>query len=264
MTKRATTTGYEDGSRLTAWVDDDAWRARLGRDRERAERNQTAAQRAITEALLARARVGGCEAFALTGSTARNRRTALSDLGYHVVGSRPRFEDLADEVDMYATDARRFWEKLRCGNDLVQWTLRFGCILVDDSQIFRDALQAIATENIWPNPAKKFERVSDHRRHAQRLIEMGDRDAAQDQVRAALSSAARALLLDAHCFPLSRSELPDQLVAIEQDGLADALRAAIYERPSLDDLRDAVRALDGAVGTRLACPVPCGAPRIGA
>ncbi len=252
MTKRATTTGYEDGSRLTAWVDDDAWRARLVRDRERAERNQTAAQRAITATLLARARVGGCEAFALTGSTARNRRTALSDLEYHVVGSRPRFEDLPDDVDVYATDAHRFWEKLRCGDDLVQWTLRFGCILVDDSRIFRDALQAIVTEDIWPNPAEKLDRLSDHRRHAQRLIEMGDRDAAQDQVRAALTSVARALLLDAHYFPLSRSELPDQLVAIKQDDLADAVRAAIYERPSLCDLRNDVRVLDDAVGTRSA------------
>ncbi len=189
--------------------------------------NQTPAQRRITDILLVRAQGLGAEAFALTGSTARSQRTAISDLDYHVIGPRPSRSGLADEVDIVATDAGRFWEKLRAGDDYVQWTLRCGCILFDRTGIFRDGLRVLATERLWPDPSRKRARLPSHRKHAERLIELGDRDAAHEQVRAALTSAARAVLLDAGVFPLSRTELPAQLHAIGRVRLASALRATI-------------------------------------
>lgn len=234
------------GAALRAWESDAAWRDRLARDARRADANQTSSQRLITETLLARAKEAGVEAFALTGSTARNQRTAISDLDYHVIGSRPSRSGLADEVDIVATDVRRFWEKLRAGDDYVQWTLRFGCILFDRTGIFRDALRVLSTERLWPDTSRKHARLSSHRRHAERLIELGDRDAAQEQVRAALTSAARAVLLDAGVFPLSRTELPAQLQAIGRVRLASALRMAIDAVPSLSELAAQVEALDDA------------------
>lgn len=229
-----------------AWESDAAWRERLVRDARRADANQTPAQRRITEALLARARELDAEAFALTGSTARSQRTAISDLDYHVIGPRPSRAGLADEVDIVATDAGRFWEKLRAGDDYVQWTLRFGCVLLDRTGVFREGMRILSTERLWPDTARKHARLPSHRRHAQRLIELGDRDAAQEQVRAALTSAARAVLLDAGVFPLSRTELPAQLHAIGRARLAFALRAAIDEVLSLPELSAQVEALDDA------------------
>lgn len=218
-----------------AWADDGAWAARLALDRKTATRNQSAAQREITEILLQRARRSGAEAFALTGSTARDRRTATSDLDYQVVGPRPSHDDLAEEVDIYAGDADHFWRKLRSGDDFVQWTLRFGCVLFD-AGIFRAGLRAIATETLWPDPHAKVVRLPELRDLASRLIRMGDRDAAQDQVRAALTSAARALLLDARVFPLARSELPDQLEAVGYERMGTALADTIHREPSLGQL----------------------------
>jgi hypothetical protein len=230
------------------WETDAAWRDRLDCDRRRAAANQSLAQRRITDELLSRARDLGAEAFALTGSTARNQRTAISDLDYHVIGPRPPRAGLADEIDVVATDAERFREKLRAGDDYVQWTLRFGCILFDRTGIFRDGLRVLATEWLWPDTARKHARLPSHRTHAERLIEVGDRDAAQEQVRAALTAAARALLLDAGVFPLSRNELPEQLRAVGWSRLGAALREAIDGAPSLAGLAIELATLDDVIG----------------
>ena len=212
-----------------------AWRDKLAADRRRAQEVQTRAQRAITDTIVQRALAAGAEAVALTGSTVRMRRTAISDLDYHVVGPRPEQADLPGDVDIYVGDRAAFWRKLRDGDDFVQWTLREGCLLVD-SGIFREGLEAIFVEGIWPDPGPKLERLPAHMKIVRRLVGMGDRDAAQAELRAALTSAARAVLLAAEVFPLARAELPEQLSTIGAERLAHALRAMIEAEPSLDAL----------------------------
>lgn len=226
-------TGAADITR--AHADDEAWAEKLARDRATAARHQTPAQREITQTLLRRALESGAEAFALTGSTARDRRTEISDLDYHVVGSRPLHDDLSGEIDVNAGDAGHFWTKLRAGDDYVQWTLRLGLVLFDNG-IFRAGTKAIAVENLWPDANVKLSRLPAMRELAAHLIQMGDRDAAQDQVRAVLTSAARALLLEKGVFPLARAELPDQLRAVECERVAKALGATIYDDRSLAEL----------------------------
>jgi Uncharacterized protein conserved in bacteria (DUF2188) len=224
-----------------------AWQRRLEQDGRRAQLHQTARQRAITERLVARAWELECEAFALTGSTARGQRTPVSDLDYHVVGLRPDVHDLRDDVDIFATDAERFWSKLRSGDDFVQWTLRHGCILFDRTGIFRDAIRVIFTERLWPDASGKVQRLPTHRRHAQRLIALGDSDAAQEEMRAALTSAARAVLLEGGVFPLARRELPDQLHSVGCAELANALEQVIHREVSLGDLASMLGALDAVI-----------------
>lgn len=233
-----------------AWQDDGAWQERLEADRQRAQAVQTPPQRTVTDTVVERALAAGAEAVALTGSTVRMRRTAISDLDYHVVGSRPSVSDLPGEVDIYVGDRDAFWTKLRGGDDFVQWTLREGCILVD-SGIFRDGLRAIAVEGLWPDPGPKLERLPAHVGLIARLLEMGDRDAAQAELRAALTSAARAVLLAAEVFPLARAELPDQLRAIGGSSLGDALQVLIETEPSLHELGHHRVILGNAIGLAL-------------
>ncbi|MGH2715572.1 MAG: hypothetical protein ACRDM7_17130 [Thermoleophilaceae bacterium] len=229
-----------------SWADDRAWKNRLARDQARASNNQTPDQRTITNTVVNRALAIGAEGIALTGSTARNRRTLISDLDYHVVGERPRVDDLPGDVDVYAGDAAQFWEKLRAGDDFVQWTVRYGCIL-HDSGILRAGLEAIAEDGIWPDATDRMARLGEQSAIARRLIEMGDRDAAQSEVRAALTSAARGVLLAGERFPLARSELPGQLRCIGHDRLADSLDAAIHREPSLDQLAESLAVLPAPV-----------------
>lgn len=227
------------------WRDESVWQQRLQRDREVASRNQSAEQQAITDALMLRAREGGALAFALTGSTARARRTAISDLDYHVVGERPPHSDLPDDVDVYATDLAGFWRKLNQGDDFVQWTLRYGCVLFDEG-VFHQGMQHLASKSLWPSPALKFARLAKHVRLARRLINMGDRDAAQDQVRATLTSVSRGLLLASHVFPLARAELPEQLRAAEFPELGQALQRSIAEELTLGQLSEALDLVEGS------------------
>lgn len=109
-------------------------------------------------------------------------------------------------------------------------------VLEHDFGIFRDGLKAIATESLWPDAQAKLARLPELRDLASRLIRMGDRDAARDQVRAALTSAARALLLDVGVFPLARSELADQLEAVGYRQMGHALAATIHVEPSPAEL----------------------------
>lgn len=225
-----------------AWSSDRTWAAKLDRDRARAYRNQTADQRAITKIVVSRALEMGADGVALTGSTARDRRTLISDLDYHIVGTRPRLDDLPGDVDVYAGDTERFWAKLRGGDDFVQWTLRFGCIL-HDSGVFRSGLEAIATEGLWPDPSDRMARLGEQETIARRLIEIGDREAAQSEVRAVLTAATRGVLLLSGVFPLARSELPGQLRVLGHERLASSLEATVLSDPSLGELKQGLAAL---------------------
>jgi hypothetical protein len=235
---------------LRAWESAAAWNARLAADRARAASNQTPAQRKITATLVERAWASGAEALALTGSTARDRRTAISDLDFHIVGVRPAYDDLPEEIDIVVIDRHGLWRKLREGDDYVQWTLRYGCILFDRTGIFRAALQAMREERIWPDTTRKRTRLPAHVDHARRLFAMGDRDAAHEQIRAALTAAGRAELLDAGIFPLARRELPAQLRAIGMRPVGDALEMVIHAQPHAADLLACVSILEDLVGGR--------------
>jgi hypothetical protein len=235
-------------SNEAAWgqVSDEAWARRMLADRTRAERNQSHEQRAITATVMARALDLGAQGFALTGSTARRRRTAISDLDYHVIGERPYLADLPGEVDVVASSATRFRALLAVGDDFGQWTLRYGCILYD-AGVMQDAARVVVDEQLWPSADRKLERLQDHHREAERLVQMGDRDAAQEQIRATLTTVARALLLRATVFPLARSELPQQLDEAGYTALSRALSDMIYAEPALEELAITIPLLDVAV-----------------
>lgn len=221
------------------WRDDAVWVARLEADRVRAERNQTPSQRLVSATVIERALSAGAEGVALTGSTARGRRTATSDLDIHIVGQRPRFEDLNEGLDLYATSSEVLWERLRGGDDFIQWTLRFGCILSDHG-VFREALTEIAETGRWPDPQHKRDRADELLGFAERIIATGDLDAAQDQTRAAVTAVARWLLLANREFPLARDELSDQVLALGCFDLAAAVSRLIHAEPCLDELATAV------------------------
>lgn len=225
--------------------DDEAWDARCRQDRLSAVAFQPDALRRVTDEVVRRVRSSNAAAVALTGSTARHRRTLISDLDYHVVGRRPSAAGLPGDVDMYASGADRLMSRLLAGDDFAQWTLRFGCIL-HDAGALRDAARLVVGQSLWPDGAVKLDRLSVLCGVAESLIEMGDRDAAHDQVRASLTSGARGLLLLRGTFPLSRSELAQQLREADREALAAALEATIYGAPELDELSEHLATLQRA------------------
>jgi hypothetical protein len=226
-------------ARLAPW-DADAWAERLRVDRERAASNQSAELAAITEVAIERARDAGAAAMVLSGSTARGRRTRVSDVDYHVIGaSSPRVTDLPVDIDLYADDVHRFWAKLRRGDDFAHWSDWYGCVLFD-SGVIREAATLISEQNAWPDADRKLRQARNALNFAEQVAEIGDYGAALEQTRGALSLVARWELLSSGVFPLARDELAGQLEKLGKTRLAVDLRRSIRERPSLDDLRNAL------------------------
>lgn len=224
------------------------WQDRLVADRARADRNQSRAQRAVTAEVVHRSLRAGAVAVALTGSTARGRRTAVSDLDYHVVGSRPDLEGLPGDVDVVADSRGRFDRRLSDGDDFIQWSLRHGCVLHDPDGVMRAAYERIAREGLWPDPVRKLERAAALANLAERVLGIEDRDAGQEHVRAGLTALARGLLLADRTFPLARAELSGQLREAGHDEVAGWLQRSIHEPLPLHALGHALVALRGRLG----------------
>jgi hypothetical protein len=214
---------------------DAGWSARLRRDRRRATLLQTPVQRQATETILERALALGAEAVALTGSTVRAKRTTGSDLDFMVVGERPDSSGVREDVDVYAAGAGAFWERLLAGDDYIQWTLRFGCILHDDG-ILKAASSHIEESGLAPSAERKLIQARRGLSLARLVLESGDVEAAREQCRAVLTTVARWLLIANGEFPLSRDEISDQLLGLDCSKLAMALRRLIHEEPSSEDM----------------------------
>lgn len=216
------------------------WLERLQFDRDRAARFQSPALAAITEQVQSRAQTAGALAVVLSGSTARGRRTQVSDLDYHVIGTASlEVGDLPEDIDLYADSADRFWAKLRSGDDFAHWSVWYGCVLFD-SGIMREAAQWVAERDAWPDPERKLRQAQGALDFAEQMSESGDYGATLEQVRGALSLVARWLLLSHDRFPLARDELSGQLDQLGQRELARALRRSIRARPSDGYLREAL------------------------
>lgn len=213
----------------------EVWAGRLRQDRARATHGQASELVAITSIVEARSRDLGANALVLSGSTARWRRTAVSDLDYHVIGARPDVADLPEDIDLYSDAPDEFDSKLRSGDDFVHWSVWYGCVLFDDG-VMLAAARYLASTGAWPDARRKLYQARDALPFAERLVASGDPDAAQEQMRGVLSLIARWLLLAHSIFPLSRDELSDQVRELGHVELATALGRAINSAPDLDEL----------------------------
>jgi predicted nucleotidyltransferase len=211
------------------------WQRRLEEDTARALEPHGHALADPIATVVSRARKLGAKGLLLTGSTARERRTETSDLDFLVVGPRPSVDDLAEEVDLRALSPDEFGRRVLEGDEYVQWALRFGCVL-HDSGVLREAAHAISVRGIWPEPERKRKHARTLLELAARILPSGDRDASEEAMRAALTAVAHWILLSNRIFPLSRKEIPDQILELGSFDLATALHRTIHGEPELDEL----------------------------
>lgn len=218
------------------------WQDRMAVDRRLAVANQTAELRAISDEIQRRALTSGALSFAITGSTAVDRRTRVSDLDFYVVG-KPIDLPFADvELDVYVISERDFVDRLTAGDDYAHWTLRFGLILHDTGPM-RDALAHVRAHRLWPDPSVKADQTARALDLCRSILETRDYDAAVEQCRITFSLAARWWLLREHVFPRARADLPGQLAGTALEWLGDPLRATIYGEPEDRMLLQAVARL---------------------
>ena len=171
----------------------------------------------------------------LVGSFARAARPHdLSDIDLLVVDEDGRGLQATD-VQVVAIPARELRERAAAGDDFVQWALRFG-EPISARRKWQELREQLLPSAPWPDPARSAERARRALRFSRDLAAMGDIEAAQEQSLLGVSHVARAVLLHARVFPLSRPELSDQLESIGDQALADSLRRLMDGELSRGDI----------------------------
>ena len=153
----------------------------------------------------------------LVGSCARgvtHRSSDVDVLVLHDDGHRIRMKRPGD-IHLQQDSRSRFLRRLEDGDDYPGWALRFGTPLRDpDGWWAKHAAAEIASPH-WPDWCPKVEQARKRMKMASELLDVGDLDAASEELLFAASHVARATLLRDGVFPLSRPELPSQLDTVD-------------------------------------------------
>ncbi|MGI9100670.1 MAG: hypothetical protein ACR2H2_19640 [Solirubrobacteraceae bacterium] len=132
----------------------EAWAHRLQRDAREIARRLPPELLGLHSAVVDRAREAAAHGLILSGSTARCRRTAISDLDYHLIGPQLFTRDLSSQLDLHILTPTELDAHILGGDDFVQWSLRFGLIVFDDDHL-RRAAALIANSKPWPDAYRK-------------------------------------------------------------------------------------------------------------
>ncbi len=147
----------------------------------------------------------------LVGSLARGAGTWRSDADFVVITPEPiRRWNPPIDVHLHFTTRRAFLEKLDQGNDFEAWAVRLGKVCLDPSGWWLSFMTDGRGQR-WPDWRLKVNHARKRQSLARELLDIGDHDAAEEEYLMAAAHIARALLLRAGIFPLSRPEMPAQL-----------------------------------------------------
>jgi hypothetical protein len=173
-------------------------------------------------------------AVVLIGSTIRPAESSYDlDCLYIYRGGRPVLPRTPNDVDARGFDATQVDELITRGHDLLVWSLKLGRLVCERDSYWSHLCDRWLVRLPFPSADIADRRAVKAEEILRDLRDIGDNDAAVEQLVTALSHRARAALLRARVFPASRPELPEQLRQIGEPLMADSLEAAIRERNAL-------------------------------
>lgn len=143
--------------------------------------------------------------------------------------NRPR-RPIDVDLRIYSRDEVR--HLLSKGHDLLGWALHFGYLVCEQDRYWTSLREDWLDRLALPDPRTAEERARKADEMYRSFCEMGDIDAAKEQLLTKLTHQARAKLLLKSIYPKSRPELPEQLYSIGEIELAHSLSDAIRERDS--------------------------------
>lgn len=179
----------------------------------------------------------------LIGSVARKTITKWSDIDLVVISARtlkPWIPPTGIHIQFETRE--NFLKRLKRREDFPAWALHFGKVLYDDGW-WENISKETALLNIWPDWRLKLVHAKHRLKMANALKEIGDVSASWEEYLYAASHMARAVLLAAHHFPLSRGELSGQLSAIGEKELAYYIKQLINGEPhrkTLDEISEKI------------------------
>ena len=159
----------------------------------------------------------------LMGSCARNVTHDRSDIDILVIQ-----DDVAEEpcrikldrpghIDLQQDTRTRFLKRLQEGDDYPAWALRFGVPIRDPGGWWEEQVSAESNNPHWPDWRLKVNPTERRLSVSHRLLSVGDVSGASEELMFAASHVARAILLKQGEFPLSRMEMPSQLLSRSPD-----------------------------------------------
>lgn len=192
---------------------------------------------------------GNVVAVVVVGSAIRS--TVPSDDLDLVVICRDRrllCEKAPIEVDLRSFDLDRIEDKVRRGQDLLTWALRYGQPIYDPSGVWEDLAHRWKGRLPLPDVSVAKSRAETARAQLEAMRAAGDDDAVIDLSVTYLTHLARAALAKTGVFPASRPELPNQLRDIGRADLAERLENALSARSARGTGRTAVQQSDVSAG----------------
>lgn len=173
-------------------------------------------------------------AVVLFGSAVRPVESSYDlDCLYIYRGARPPLPPAPMDVDLRAYPAHQVEELIRGGHDLLGWCLLYGRVLCERAGYWTRLGDKWRAQLPFPSADVADQRAAQAERLVAELEEIGDEDAAVEQMVTAATHRSRAALLRANVFPASRPELPAQLHQIGADALAARLATAMEMRRTL-------------------------------
>jgi predicted nucleotidyltransferase len=168
---------------------------------------------------------GAHTAAVLVGSVVRGTQSERSDIDLVLVSSG-RLNSVGScnpRLHIQTFTVEDFSRKLRAGDDFAAWAVRLG-VLLDDQAGDWHRLKTSDDAAVWPDWRQKTTHAARRLILAADLFDMDDLTAASEETLYAAAHVARAVLLQAGVFPLSRPELVGQLSDLGSWALADLLR----------------------------------------
>ena len=184
----------------------------------------------------------------LVGSSARGTTHGRSDIDILVIydgDCRIRLNRPGD-IHLQQDTRLRFLTRLEEGDDYPAWALRFGIALRDPGGWWAKQVATEMAKPHWPDWRPKADHARKRIAMSMDLLEVGDVEAASEEMMFAASHVARAVLLKHGRFPLSRTELPSQLEGISPE-LAEILHRLISGELDSGALRSGEALLDGQI-----------------
>jgi hypothetical protein len=184
----------------------------------------------------------------LIGSAARGAMTGCSDIDILVVDDAEHGTRLESQCDIHFQHCTRskFLSRLENGDDYPGWALRFGLPVRDPDGWWAKHVAAEIENPHWPDWRPKVVHARKRISAASELLDIGDVDAASEEMMFAATHVARAVLLKRGIFPLSRPELPYQLQDIEPT-LACFLERLITRNMNLAELKSGLSLMESQI-----------------
>jgi hypothetical protein len=140
------------------------------------------------------------------------------------------------EIDIRQYHIADLENKLTQGNDLLGWAVRYGVVLTEKCAYWSSIVDRHRDSLPFPSATQAKSRAARAMQYLESVMQIGDDDAAAEQLLSHLTHLSRAELIERGVYPISRPELPDQLRGVGEIQLADLLEGAINRSRSVSEI----------------------------